>query len=289
MSASVAYSIVIPTLNEAKFVPNLLRDLTKQTESNFEVIVVDGKSTDETVKKVASFKSKLNMRILASATSNVSVQRNLGAKSAKTPWVIFMDADNRLPNYFLQGISYFLARHPKCDVFTCLVDSDDDSSSAQLVSQAMNTAMQLQYRAKTYFALGAMIGSRRSVLNKIHFPKEYTVGEEQVFIRTAIKRGYHFLVISDPRYTYSLRRIRSDGMLKSTATNAKIFLLSLGKQALTTSNHEYYMLGGSQYSDDTHYMPSSKQPSFGRSLTNLSKSQLDKIRQLFDWRSEDSQ
>lgn len=290
MHQSVAFSIVIPTLNEAKFVPNLLRDLIKQSESNFEVIVVDGKSTDQTVKKVESFKSRLNLRILASPEANVSIQRNLGAKSAQAPWVIFMDADNRLPHYFIQGIAYFLARNPQCDVITCLINSDDDSSSAQIISQAMNTAMLLQYHAKTYFALGAMIGARRSVVNKIHFPKEYTVGEEQVFIRSAIKQGYHFLVVSDPRYTYSLRRIRSDGMLKSTAINAKIFLMSLGKQALKTDKHGYSMLGGSQYSlEETQLVLHEHEQSLARSLTSLSKSQLDKIKKLFDWKPEGKQ
>lgn len=283
MAASVTYSIVIPTLNEARYIPQLLRDLSKQTMTNFEVIVVDGTSTDQTVKKVESFQSKLTLRVLESSEANVSVQRNLGAKSARAPWVLFMDADNRLPTHFLQGIAYYLAKHPRCDVFTCLLEPDERSSSTQLVCQAINTAMQLQYKAKTYFAIGALIGVRRSLLKTTQFEPNYTVGEEQIFIRSLIKRGASFSVVSDPSYTYSFRRLRKEGMLRVTATNAKVFLLSLGKLALTDQNHGYYMLGGAQYLEPH---PQRTPQSIGSSLLKLSKSQLDKIKQLFDWTAE---
>ena len=44
-------SIIIPTLNEEKFLPKLLESLAKLKEKTFEVIVVDGTSSDKTVKK----------------------------------------------------------------------------------------------------------------------------------------------------------------------------------------------------------------------------------------------
>ena len=43
------YSVIIPTLNEEKFLPNLLESLIVQTDKHFEVIVVDGSSKDKTV------------------------------------------------------------------------------------------------------------------------------------------------------------------------------------------------------------------------------------------------
>jgi len=50
------FSIVIPTLNEEKCLPRLLDDLTQQKEKDFEVIVIDGRSDDQTVKKAKNLK-----------------------------------------------------------------------------------------------------------------------------------------------------------------------------------------------------------------------------------------
>jgi len=52
------FSIVIPTLNEEKYLPNLLNDLTKQKEKDFEIIVVDGKSEDRTIDIAIKYKKK---------------------------------------------------------------------------------------------------------------------------------------------------------------------------------------------------------------------------------------
>ncbi|MFH1244651.1 MAG: glycosyltransferase, partial [bacterium] len=49
------FSLIIPALNEAKYLPLLLDDLSKQTFLDFEVIVVDGNSDDQTVAKAKSF------------------------------------------------------------------------------------------------------------------------------------------------------------------------------------------------------------------------------------------
>ena len=56
------FSIVIPTLNEEDYLPNLLGDLTKQTKKDFEVIIADGYSKDETKQVVKAFKKKLQIK-----------------------------------------------------------------------------------------------------------------------------------------------------------------------------------------------------------------------------------
>ena len=80
-SKDLFFSIVIPSLNEEKYLPKLLEDLAAQTYSDFEVIVVDGNSKDETVKRSLEFKkSLLSLEVISSKERNVSHQRNLGAK-----------------------------------------------------------------------------------------------------------------------------------------------------------------------------------------------------------------
>ena len=96
------FSIIIPTLNEEKFVGKLLLDLTKQKYKNFEVIVVDAYSEDKTLAEVQRFDSALTIsKIIKIAGRNVSKQRNKGAQSAKAPYLVFIDADARIRSSFL--------------------------------------------------------------------------------------------------------------------------------------------------------------------------------------------
>src|ERR1035437_1434512 len=86
-------SIVVPALNEEKFLPLLLNSLVNQTEKNFEVIVADGKSADNTAKLANGFRDRLNLRVIEVEKRNVAHQRNTGAKNAAGDYIAFMDAD----------------------------------------------------------------------------------------------------------------------------------------------------------------------------------------------------
>ena len=94
-------SIIIPTLNEEKYVGKLLNCLVNQTYKNFEVIVVDGYSEDKTKEVVNGFKKKLNLRLINSNKRNVAHQRNLGAENARFERLLFLDADIKIYDDFL--------------------------------------------------------------------------------------------------------------------------------------------------------------------------------------------
>ena len=87
-------SIVIPTLNEASNLPNLLASLTKELRSryNLEIIVSDNGSTDDTV----AFARKAGVRVVGRRSEekkNISECRNRGARAAQGEVLMFLDAD----------------------------------------------------------------------------------------------------------------------------------------------------------------------------------------------------
>ena len=59
MSQRPFFSIIIPSLNEEKYLPLLLEDLSQQTFKSFEVIIIDGKSEDKTIELAKTFNKKL--------------------------------------------------------------------------------------------------------------------------------------------------------------------------------------------------------------------------------------
>ena len=92
------FSIIIPTLNEEKFLPKLLDSLIAQSDKDFEVIVVDGASVDKTEEVAQSYSKRVpNLSIVRAGKAGVSYQKNLGAARAVGEWVAFVDADVIFP------------------------------------------------------------------------------------------------------------------------------------------------------------------------------------------------
>lgn len=91
----VVLSVVIPVLNEERFIGDCLRFLAQQSIGNdkFEVIVVDNGSTDRTLQTVAEFGDRLHLRVLQGRRGNISSLRNQGASVAVGSFLAFLDAD----------------------------------------------------------------------------------------------------------------------------------------------------------------------------------------------------
>ncbi|MDQ6620266.1 MAG: TIGR04283 family arsenosugar biosynthesis glycosyltransferase [Pseudomonadota bacterium] len=85
-------SVVMPVYNEAKVLPDTLMTLLRQT-GDYEVIVVDGGSTDATA---ALARAHGGVQLL-SAGKGRAVQMNAGAVVARGDWLLFLHADTRLP------------------------------------------------------------------------------------------------------------------------------------------------------------------------------------------------
>jgi glycosyltransferase involved in cell wall biosynthesis len=100
------FSIIIPTFNEEKFLPHLLASLARQDfKGKWEVIIVDGNSSDKTKKVTEAYKKKLADLVIISSERGVSKQRNSGAKKAKYDYFIFLDADTVVPENFLTKVA----------------------------------------------------------------------------------------------------------------------------------------------------------------------------------------
>lgn len=238
------FTIVVPALNEEKYLPLLLKDLANQTCQDFEVIIIDGNSTDKTVERCQELSDKLpKLTILTSKVRNVSVQRNMGGEAAVGEYIIFNDADNRLPKFFLEGLLYQLHTNP-VDVFTCWSLPDTDKSYDKNITTFFNMMLEASQLANTPSAFGAMIGCRKSIFAKTgQFNPEIGFAEDTEFVRQAFKKGFSFKVFRDPRYVYSLRRFHKLGTIRILQKSALLNLKYLTGQKVDQKK-EYPMGGG---------------------------------------------
>lgn len=98
-------SIIIPTYNEEKVLPQCIESLGFQTFTDFEIIVVDDGSTDRTLEVLSELKIKnLKLKIEHAAHLGAGAARNLGAGKAKGEILVFVDADMTFDESFLEKL-----------------------------------------------------------------------------------------------------------------------------------------------------------------------------------------
>src|SRR5215211_9350661 len=86
-------SVVIPCYNQAHFLGEAIESVLSQSYRNFEILVVDDGSTDNTSEVASRYE---RVRIVRQENRGLSGARNRGLREAKGEYVVFLDADDRL-------------------------------------------------------------------------------------------------------------------------------------------------------------------------------------------------
>ena len=108
--SSPRVSIIVPTYNRADLVGRAIRSVVQQTFSDWELIVVDDGSTDETPDVIASYRQELGERLvyLARSQGGGSAARNTGIDRAHGEFVAFLDSDDEyLPTKLARQLELF--------------------------------------------------------------------------------------------------------------------------------------------------------------------------------------
>jgi len=246
------FSVIIPTLNESKYLPRLLVDLTKQKEKNFEVVVADGSSEDDTVRKANLFKSKLSIRIFNAKKRNLSFQRNFGAKKARGDYLIFIDADSRIDRNFIKNISRVLEKRKPLIIFPVYNTSTRNSLNKSLLLIA-NYLFEVSRFLKLPFTPGACLIFEKNFFSFIGgFKVTEVQAKKKLFpedidlIKRSQKAGVFPYIANNVKFKFSLRRYKKEGKIEviSKYSLAVFRIFMKGKIGGKEIN---YQMGGDYY------------------------------------------
>ena len=110
------FSVVIPLYNKANYIENTIRSVLDQTCDDYELIVVDDGSSDNSLELARKYESD-RVRVIAQANQGVSVARNTGIENARGTFIAFLDADDQWEPQYLQNIHALTEQYPESAIF----------------------------------------------------------------------------------------------------------------------------------------------------------------------------
>lgn len=94
---SVSISVIIPTYNSGRTIARCLDSIIAQTYTDYEVIIMDNSSTDNTLSAIEGYKSKLAaIHVVSESDEGIYDAMNKGIKIASGKWIYFLGSDDYL-------------------------------------------------------------------------------------------------------------------------------------------------------------------------------------------------
>lgn len=109
-------SIVIPLYNKERQIANTLRTVFAQTYTDYEIVIVDDGSTDNSAEIVAAMHDE-RIHLIRQENAGVSVARNRGITEARGEFIALLDADDEWKPDYLATQMQLVIDYPQCDVF----------------------------------------------------------------------------------------------------------------------------------------------------------------------------
>jgi glycosyltransferase involved in cell wall biosynthesis len=128
------FSIILPTYNRAHHLSVAIKSVLEQTISDWELIVVDDGSTDNTEDVVLNF-NDVRIKYIYQDNSERSAARNKGIELAKGEWLCFLDSDDYYLNNHLESFSLFLEKENPAPSF--LITGGYEERNGELIKKPL--------------------------------------------------------------------------------------------------------------------------------------------------------
>lgn len=208
-------SVIIPVYNSAKYLECCLNSIDGQTFKDFEVIIIDDGSTDDSGKIAQAFAEK-NKKFTVTHTKNagVSSARNLGLSLAKGKYVTFVDSDDLLPQNALQ-ILYNAVKKSGAEIAVGKLDYYQDGTETRLtvtdeitlLDNAATLNACLEDRPISFSSCGKLY--ERQFLDGLKFEVGRRINEDAFFVFECFEKCSLAAVTESTCYLYRLNESSS--------------------------------------------------------------------------------
>jgi glycosyltransferase involved in cell wall biosynthesis len=231
MNTTSELTIVIPAKNEAELILLLLISLVQQDlpqMPNTKVYLADAASTDKTRELARHFRKWLNIEVIEGGLP--AVGRNAGARSAATPYVLFIDADVEISDSTLVRRALTLLKERSLHCVTTNIACSSGGAWDRVLYSGSNIMQQLSRLYKPYSTGMFMLFDRHHFHELGGFNEQALYGEDYL-LSQKVARAKFGIVQGNIQTTN--RRFKKMGHLR-------LVRLFFGA-ALNTSNESYFL------------------------------------------------
>ena len=222
----IRVSVIIPTYNRADLLPTAISSVLAQTYTDWELIVVDDASTDNTMEVIKEWEAK-DSRI-RSISLNINSggpahPKNVGVESARGEFIAFLDHDDEwLPEKLKKQVAVF-ASSPRIGLVTCeayVVDDTGEIRGREIIPEIPKEGIIPAVLRKSFMFSNSSLVIPRVVIDHLgprdESPNIGNAEDREYELRIA-SAGYEFGVVREPLFRYFVHS--SNATLASPLSN----------------------------------------------------------------------
>lgn len=220
-------SIIVPVYNVENYLERCVESILKQTYTNFELLLINDGSTDQSGELCDQLVSKNgNIKVFHLKNAGVSNARNVGIQNSTGEWITFVDSDDFITNDYLEtlisavdgddSIGFSIARlhHIKNGQITELPvfsGKEEKWSTEQTMRELLTTSK------TSFFPVAKLF--RREIISDFTFNTDYHLAEDALFLtEVLLKTKCTSIFIDKPIYYYDHRQGSA-----TTSVNTHVF------------------------------------------------------------------
>lgn len=225
-AAQPLVSVVIPTYNHAHFLGRALQSVLDQTYPNWEVIVIDNHSEDNTDQVIQSFNDSRITTLKIHNNGIIAASRNAGIRAAKGDWIAFLDSDDLWYPQKLDIALKGIAEDTTVDV--CSTDEflvnelTGDRSVLEYGPYSLSLYKELLVEGNRFSPSAALV--RRDFLSRMDIGfrenKEFVTAEDYDLWMLLARAGAKFKCIRSVQGEYRIHASNSSGQIAKHSQNA---------------------------------------------------------------------
>ena len=204
------FSVIVPVYNRRDEVEDLLRSLTRQTDKDFEIILVEDGSTERCEDIALRYSSELDLRYFYKANEGRSIARNYGLEHATGQYFIFFDSDCVIPPDYFKTLGRELANN----YVPCFggpdAASDDFTDVQKAISFSMTSFLTTggirggKVQMEKFVPRSFNMGYSREVYEKVGGFRE--MFSEDIDMSTRVRQAGFNIRLIRPAFVYHKRR-----------------------------------------------------------------------------------
>jgi len=233
MSVNPAVSVVITTYNRLAVLPVAIDSALAQVDCDFEVLVVDDGSTDDTVTEVGRrYAAEPRLRVITRANGGPPAARNTGIDAARGEFTALLDSDDWWEPTYLSSQLAVLAANPGADMALCngRRQEQDGTWHHLFDNPYFRMPTSIDAMCEGTWIQPSFTVVRTEVARRLRFDESFYMGDDQEFMWRFVEAGHR--CVPNPAPLAEYRAVSATEVVTEQQITADFDTLRLGAYAV---------------------------------------------------------